>query len=175
MQQIASWEPNRSSDSQEISRILWKQMVHYHLYNSPLSVSILSQINPVHAPTSHFLKIHFNMILLSRPGSSKWSLYIGFPHQNPACTFPLPYISACPSHLILLDLFNRKTFSDQFSSLSFSLCSFLHSSVTSSLFGPNIHLSILFSNTFSLRFSLTWATKFQTHTKPQIKLYFSIS
>jgi hypothetical protein len=34
------------------------------------------------------------------------------------------------------------------------LCSFLHSPVTSSLFGPNILLSTLFSNTLSLRQSL---------------------
>jgi hypothetical protein len=36
---------------------------------------------------------------------------------------------------------------------SYSLCNFLHSSVTSSLLGPNILLSTLFSNTLSLRFS----------------------
>jgi hypothetical protein len=36
------------------------------------------------------------------------------------------------------------------------LCTFLHSPVTSSLFGPNILLSTLFSNTFSLCSSLIW-------------------
>ena len=35
-----------------------------------------------------------------------------------------------------------------------SLCSFLHSPVTSSLLGPNILLNTLFSNTLSLRSSL---------------------
>jgi hypothetical protein len=39
-------------------------------------------------------------------------------------------------------------------SLSSSLYSFLHSSVTLSLLGPNILLNILFSNTLSLRSSL---------------------
>jgi hypothetical protein len=34
------------------------------------------------------------------------------------------------------------------------LCSFLHSPITSSLLGPNIPLSTLFSNTISLRSSL---------------------
>jgi hypothetical protein len=38
--------------------------------------------------------------------------------------------------------------------LSSSLCSFLHYPVTSSLLGPNIPLNTLFSNTLSLRFSL---------------------
>ena len=40
---------------------------------------------------------------------------------------------------------------EQYRSLSSSLCSFLHSLVTSSLLGPNTLLNTLFSNTLSLR------------------------
>jgi hypothetical protein len=42
-----------------------------------------------------------------------------------------------------------------YTSLSSSLCNFLHFSVTSSLLGPNTLLSTLFSNTLSLRSSLS--------------------
>ena len=43
---------------------------------------------------------------------------------------------------------------EQYRSLSYSLCSFLHSPVTSSLIGPNILLNTLFSDTVSLSSSL---------------------
>ena len=50
---------------------------------------------------------------------------------------------------------NTKTIlGEQYRSLSSSLCSFLHSPITSSLLGPNIPHNTLFSNTLSLRSSL---------------------
>ena len=41
---------------------------------------------------------------------------------------------------------------EEYKSLSYPLCIFLHSPVTSSLLGLNILLNILFSSTLSLRF-----------------------
>ena len=108
------------------------------------------------------------------PGSSTWSLSLRFPHQNPEYTSSLPIHATCPAHLILLDFNTRKTLSEN-RTLSSSLCSFLHSPVTSSHLGPNFLLSTLFSNTLSLRSSLSVAPKFHSHTKQQAKLYFCVS
>ena len=125
------------SYSQEIPRILGDLNVHYRFHNSPPSVPILSHIEPVPALTSHFLKIHLNIILPSKPGSSKWSLSLRFPHQTLYKSLLSPIRTTCPAQPILLDLITRTILGEQYRSLSSSLCSFLHASVTSSPVGSN--------------------------------------
>jgi hypothetical protein len=57
-----------------------------------LQVPILSQLDPVHAPTSHFLKIHLNIILTSTPLLSRHTFYM-----------------PSPSHLLFIAFIDFKT------------------------------------------------------------------
>ena len=61
MEQSPSWEVKLFSANQEIPQILWNPEVHYRIHNIPRNVPIMSQINPLRAP-SQFRKIHFNII-----------------------------------------------------------------------------------------------------------------
>ena len=72
----------------------------------------------------------------------------GSSHQNLYTTILPPIRATYPAHLIILHLITRQILGEQYRSPRSSLCSFLHSPVTSSLLGPNILLSTLFSNTF---------------------------
>ena len=63
--------------------------------------------------TLYFPKIHLNIILPSRPGSSTWSLSLSFPHQNPVYDSSLPHTCYMPRrHFILLELIQSKEYTD---------------------------------------------------------------
>jgi len=96
MKQSPSWEANWFAASQEIPCILWNPQVYYRTHKRTSHIPILSQLHPVHTPTSHFPKIHPNIILPSMPGSPQWSPSFRFPHQNPVHISPLPHTRYMP-------------------------------------------------------------------------------
>jgi hypothetical protein len=63
---------------------------------APATCPILSLPSPVQTPTSHFPKIHLNIILPSAPGSPQWYLSPRFPHQNPVHASPFPHTRYMP-------------------------------------------------------------------------------
>jgi hypothetical protein len=52
----------------------------------------------------HYLNIHFNIILLTKPKTSKWSLSLRFVQQTLYASLLLPIRARWRVHLILLDL-----------------------------------------------------------------------
>ena len=122
MKQRPSWEA-----SQEIPHILCNPKVYYRIHKSQPPVSILSQIDPIHAsfpqPTSPrsilMLSCHLRLRLPSG------LLPSGFPTKTLYAHLLSPFRATCAAYLSLLDLITP---------------------VTLSLLGPNILLSTLFSN-----------------------------
>ena len=126
----------------------------------------LSQINPVRTLSNDFFKIYFNIIFLSKPDLPSGLPPSGHLTKTLYTFLPSPIRATCHAPLILLDLITRIIFGEQSLSISSSLCSFLHSPVTTPLLGTNIFLGTLLSNTLCLCYS--WFELKEASRQPNI-------
>jgi len=114
----------------------------------------MNQRNPIYTVTTCFSKMYSGIVLSSTPRSSEWSFPLGFPARNfmHFSSFPC-VLHPRPSHTSWFDHPNDIWWSIHVMKLI--IISFMQPPATSSLLGPNILLSTLFSNTVSLCCSLS--------------------
>jgi hypothetical protein len=97
VQELPSVVRHRSQRIKYHYSMFWMSFVQISSHKRAIILSILSQINPVHAPPSCCLKVQFNIVLPSMRKCPSGLFPSSF-HQNPVCTPSPPPISSWLGH-----------------------------------------------------------------------------
>jgi hypothetical protein len=110
----------------EIPHPVCNPLVHYVIHKSLSLDPIPDQINPVCTHTPNFLQIclpHISPHILHR--SPKSSLPFKLSDQNSYAFLIFPICATCSIHVIILEIINLIIFGEEYTLLSFLLCTFL--------------------------------------------------
>ena len=105
----------------------------------------MSQRYPVHLLKSHFLEIHFNIILPPTPVFPSGFFPSGFPTKTLYAPLLSPTHATCPTHLVPLDLITRTILGEQYRSLSSSLRSLPTSLLFFGKYLSNVYYSTIYT------------------------------
>jgi hypothetical protein len=175
-EQLTPWsrvflhEQTAHTSRQANPHLLWNLNVQYRVLKNLSAVAMPSSVNPIHTLISYFLKIYFNIILSLKPWCYERLFPSGFGTKMLYACVISPVRARFPILLILLDLIILIISGEEFKLWRSSLCSFLQPPVTLFVLGPNVLLSIQFSDMFNLCPGLKVRHTFDTHTKQQVKL-----
>ena len=167
MEQSPTWQANRSSASEEETRILGNPKDYYPIYKNRPPVLNLSQKNPIHVP--HPTSWTNIFILTSH-------LFLGVPSGLlPSCvTITILYATLLstirttrPAHL-------NSSWIDHPKNIWRGVQTIYASVATTHFLDPNILLSTLLSNTLSLRSSLSVSGQVSHPQKITAKLEFCV-
>ena len=122
------------------------------VFTTTRDLSILCQINPVHAPQLISLRLLSILCSHLHLGPPSGPIPSRSPTKTPYAPLHFPIRATFPFYRILLDLFTRiiLVFSDRYRSCSSQLCSLLQSPVIFSLLHTHILLSTVLSKTFTI-------------------------